>query len=98
MSRTSAVHSASYGVPEVEADCRRQLAELPAYRAAIAAAVTRAADYADHGSGPHPINIAYLNFFLPFWWEHVLLRPRLPDAAVAADQAAKIMKSSAALP
>jgi hypothetical protein len=85
--------SATYGVPEVEADCRRQLAELPAYRSAIAAAVARAADYADHGSGPHPINIAYLNFFLPFWWEHVLLRPRLSDAAVAADQADKILKS-----
>jgi hypothetical protein len=85
--------SSTYGVPEMEADCRRQLAELPAYRAAIAAAVARAADYADHGSGPHPIiNIAYLNFFLPFWWEHVLLRPRLPDAAAAGDQASKILK------
>ncbi len=89
--------SATYGVPKVEADCRRQLAELTAYRAAIAAAVARAADYADHGSGPHPINIAYLNFFLPFWWEHVLLRPRLHDAAAVADQATKILKLSAVL-
>ena len=86
--------SASYGIPEIEADCRRQLAELAPYRAAIAAAVARAADYSDHVSGPHPINVAYLHLFLPFWWEHVLLRPRLVDAAAAAEQADKILSAS----
>jgi hypothetical protein len=88
--------SATYGIPEIEADCRRQLAELGPYRSAIAVAVARTTDYSDHVSGPHPINVAYLHLFLPFWWEHVLLRPRLVDAAAAADQANKILKASPA--
>jgi hypothetical protein len=33
------IRASTYGVPEMEADCLRQLAELPAYSAAIVAAV-----------------------------------------------------------
>ena len=89
--------SATYGVPEVTADCRRQLAELPTYRAAIALTVARSSDYCDATPGPHPINVAYLHFFLPFWWEHVLQRPRLLDAAAVALEANKILKTLPAL-
>ena len=69
---------------------------LPAYQAAIAVSVARSSDFADNTSGQHPINIAYLHFFLAFWWEHVLLCPQLLDASDAADLAETILKLSAA--
>ncbi len=35
----------------------------------------------------HSVNSTYLNVFLPFWWEPVLLRGRLEEA-----DAAKVVK------
>ncbi len=31
------------------------------------------------------VNKAYLEFFLPFWWEHVLLRSALDEDKAAAE-------------
>jgi hypothetical protein len=44
----------SWGVPEVLDACRQQLADLPAYRTAIASAVARAADSLSSATGPPP--------------------------------------------
>jgi hypothetical protein len=57
----------SWGAPEVLEACRQQLADLPAYRTAIASAVARAAESLSSPTGPHPINVAYANFFIPTW-------------------------------
>ena len=73
----------SWGVPEVLDACRQQLAALPAYRTAIASAVARAAESPSSLTGPHPINVAYANFFIPTWWEHVLCRAMLNEATAA---------------
>jgi hypothetical protein len=50
-------------------ECRRQLDELPSYRAAIAVSVASSSNFADNMSLQHLINIADLHLFLAFWWE-----------------------------
>jgi hypothetical protein len=71
----------------VELACKEQYEAIPAYRAAVAASVARAASALPARDAALSVNSAYLRFFLPFWWEHVLLRSRLKDA-----EAAKISK------
>jgi hypothetical protein len=74
----------SWGVPEVLEACLQQLAALPAYRTAIASAVARASESPTSSTGAHPINVAYANFFVPAWWEHILGRAQLTEATLAS--------------
>ena len=75
-----ASRAASWGVPEVEQSCRAQLEALPTYRAAIASVLARVASAHRPAEAPRFINKSYLQFFLPFWWEHILERGALePD-------------------
>ena len=64
-------------VPEVELACRQQLTDLTAYRASVAAVIARVSSAYTSGDVARAVNRAYLLFFLPFWWEHVLLRGAL---------------------
>ena len=82
-----AARATAWGCPEVELACKEQYKALPAYRAAVATSVSRAASALPAADGARAVNAAYLSFFLPFWWEHVLLRSRLEDA-----EAAKVSK------
>ena len=69
-----AARSAHWNVPEVEEACRAQLDALPAYRSAVANVAARLAAAYDHAEAARQINKCYAAFFLPFWWEHILLR------------------------
>ena len=82
--RLRADRARSWGVPEVADACSSQLAALPAYCAAIADAVVRAAEAQPAGLGAHPINVSYAHFFVPFWWEHILARGMLTAATAAS--------------
>ena len=79
-----AARATSWNCPEVEAACKEQFEGLPAYRAAVASAVSRAATALPPPAAARSVNKAYLQFFLPFWWEHVLVRPRTDDSDYAA--------------
>jgi hypothetical protein len=68
-------------VPEVEQACLHQLRAIPAYSAAVATTITRNASGFTGVENPRAINRAYLQFFLPFWWEHILRRGTLEPAA-----------------
>jgi hypothetical protein len=61
----------------VESACRQQLADLTAYRASVAAVIARVSSAYTGGDVARSVNRAYLLFFLPFWWEHILLRGAL---------------------
>jgi hypothetical protein len=80
-----AARSDAWSSPEVSAACHKQLQDLPRYRAAIAAYVVQMATISANTQAS-TINTAYLNFFLPFWWEHILGRARL-DVADAEREA-----------
>ena len=69
-----AARSATWGVPEVMSGCRTQLEALPTYRASIAEVLARVASAYSASEAARSINRAYLQFFLPFWWEHILER------------------------
>ena len=69
-----AARSAHWGVPEVEEACRAQLDALPSYRSAVANVAARLAAAYDPPEAARQINKHYAAFFLPFWWEHILLR------------------------
>ncbi len=62
---------------------KEQHEDITDYRAAVATAVSRIAMALPAVDGARSVNSAYLNFFLPFWWEHVLLRSRLDEAEAA---------------
>ncbi len=67
-------------VPEVERACHQQLADLTTYRASVAAVIACVSSAHTGGDVARSVKRAYLLFFLPFWWEHVLLRGALaPD-------------------
>jgi hypothetical protein len=75
-----AARALEWAVPEVELACRQQLADLTAYRASVAAVIARVSSAYSGGDVARSVNRTYLLFFLPFWWEHVLLRGALaPD-------------------
>ena len=76
-----AAQSKSWGCPEVADACQAQFDALPTYRAALATAISRAASAQPPEEVARSVNSAYLNLFLPFWWEHVLLLGRLDEAA-----------------
>ncbi len=79
-----AARSASWDCPEVENACREQYEALPTYRAAVASSISKSATALSLPCAVRAVNTAYLQLFLPFWWEHVLLRSRLDDAGYAA--------------
>ncbi len=89
-----AARSNAWNSPEVSAACHKQLQDLPRYRAAIAAYVVQMATTSAN-TPARTINTVYLNFFLPFWWKHILGRARL-DEADAAREAKLILPSAAA--
>jgi hypothetical protein len=78
-----AARATAWGCPEVELACKEQFEAIPAYRAAVATSVSRAATALPARDAARSVNSAYLSFFLPFWWEHVLLRSRLEDTEAA---------------
>ena len=75
-----AARSSHWNVPEVEEACRSQLDALPAYRSAVANVAARLAAAYDPAEAARQINKCYAAFFLPFWWEHILLRGVLDPA------------------
>jgi hypothetical protein len=76
-----ASRSSTWGVPEVEEACAQQLASLSSYRSGVASAIARVAKTYVGLEIPRAVNRAYLQFFLPFWWEHILERGRLDESA-----------------
>jgi hypothetical protein len=86
-----AARSSTWGVQEVEDACSLQLASLPSYRSAVASVISRVATAYTGVEVPRSVNRAYLQFFLPFWWEHILERGRLDDTT-AEKQAALLLK------
>ena len=91
-----AARAASWGVPEIEAGCLTQLEALPTYRASIASVLARVASAHRPVDAPLFINKSYLQFFLPFWWEHILERGALePDKL---EKTVDSMLAPAALP
>jgi hypothetical protein len=83
--KVRAARATAWGVPEVADACARQYQALPAYRVTIAATLARASSaYAGTAVARH-INRAYFEFFLPFWWEHILLRGQLDADKVNAE-------------
>ena len=89
-----AARSSSWGVQEVADACCEQLASLPAYRSAVASVISRVATAYTGVEVPRSVNRAYLQFFLPFWWEHILERGRLDDTT-AEKQATLLLKPAA---
>jgi hypothetical protein len=86
--RIRAARATTWNVPEVSMACRAQADGLRAYRAAIASALAMAsAAYPDAEAARFVtfVNKAYLEFFLPFWWEHILLRSALDEEKAAAE-------------
>jgi hypothetical protein len=77
-----ATRAATWGCAEVADACRAQYEALSSYRAAIATAVSRVASAFSAAETARNKNTVYLNIFVPFWWEHVLLRARLEEADV----------------
>ena len=61
-----------WNCPEVLSACVKQRDDLAAYRTAVAKAVARLADPSSPTLTARNINTAYLQFFLPFWTEHIL--------------------------
>ena len=80
-----AARAATWNVAEVSTACRTQADGLPAYRAAIASALAMASAAYPDAEAARFVNKAYLEFFLPFWWEHVLLRSALDEDKAAAE-------------
>ncbi len=75
-----AARSHHWGLAEVEEACRSQLDALPAYRSAMANVAVRLATAYDMPEVVRQINKCYAAFFLPFWWEDILLRGVLEPA------------------
>ncbi len=81
------------GCAEVADACRAQYKALATYCASIATAVSRAVTAFNAAETARNVNTAYLNIFVPFWLEHVLLRARLEQA-----DAARVVKELLASP
>jgi hypothetical protein len=88
-----AARAGDWGVPEIDTACRQQLSDLDTYRASVAAVVARVASaYTGLGIAAS-VNRSYLCFFLPFYWEHILLR-----GSLTADELEKEVKPLLAPP
>ena len=75
-----AARATHWNCPEVEDACRAQLHALPGYRSAVSNAAARLAAAYDAPESARQVNKNYAGFFLPFWWEHILLRGILDPA------------------
>jgi hypothetical protein len=75
-----AARATHWNCKEVEDACRLQLHALPSYRSAISNAAARLAAAYDAPENARQVNRNYAGFFLPFWWEHILLRGILDPA------------------
>jgi hypothetical protein len=95
--RIRAARATTWNVPEVSTACRTQADGLQAYRAAIASALAMASAAYPDAEAARFVNKAYLEFFLPFWWEHILLRSAL-DEEKATAEVKLVMASSAPTP
>jgi hypothetical protein len=69
-----AARATHWNCQEVEDACRLQLNALPSYRSAVSNAAARLAAAYDAPENARQVNKNYAGFFLPFWWEHILLR------------------------
>ena len=69
-----AARATHWNCPEVEEACRLQLHSLPSYRSAVSNAAARLAAAYDAPESARQVNKSYAGFFLPFWWEHILMR------------------------
>ena len=75
-----AARSATWGVPEVAEACKTQLDALTVYRTIITTTLARVSSAYVGAEVARSVNRAYAQFFLPFWWEHILERgPIEPD-------------------
>jgi hypothetical protein len=75
-----AARATHWNCPEVEEACRLQLHSLPSYRSAVSNAAARLAAAYDAPESARQVNKNYAGFFLPFWWEHILMRGILDSA------------------
>ena len=75
-----AERSALWNVPEVPAACKQQRLDLLPYRSAVVSAVAQLAVPSSPAATAKSINTAYIQLFLPFWWEHILGKARLDEA------------------
>jgi hypothetical protein len=91
-----AARSLEWAVPEVELACRQQLADLTTYRASVAAVIARVSSAYTGGDVARSVNRTYLLFFLPFWWEHVLLRGALAPEDLEKEARALLQPSQPA--
>ena len=74
-----------WNCPEVLSACVKQRDDLAAYHTAVAKAVARLADPSSPTFTARNINTAYLQFFLPFWTEHILGKAWLDETAAAKE-------------
>ena len=77
--------SALWNVPEVHAACKQQRSDLLTYRTAVVSAVAQLAVPSSPAATAKSINTAYIQLFLPFWWEHILGKARLDEAGAARE-------------
>ena len=87
-----AARASEWGVTEVFEACKKQLADIPLYRSQVASVLARAAAAHVGVESSRFVNKAYLQFFLPFWWEHILLRGTL-DGSDLQEQLNVILNS-----
>jgi len=80
-----AERSALWNVPEVHAACKKQRQDLLSYRSAIVSAMAQFADPSSPAATAKSINTAYIQLFLPFWWEHILGKARLDETGAAKE-------------
>ena len=75
--------SALWNVPEVHATCKRQRQDLLSYRSAVVSVMAQFTDPSSPAITAKSINTAYIQLFLPFWWEHILSKARLDETGAA---------------
>jgi hypothetical protein len=83
--RTRAARASTWGVNEVSSACRVQFESLSTYRTSIATALSRASAAYPEVEAAKYVNRAYAEFFLPFWWEHILQRAPLDEDKALAE-------------
>jgi hypothetical protein len=82
---TGAERATRWNCSEVLSACVKQRDDLAAYRTAVTKAVARLFDPSSPTVTARNINTAYLQFFLPFWTEHILGKARLKETAAAKE-------------
>ena len=83
--RTRAARATTWGVPEITTACRTQYEALTTYRTSVASALARASAALPDVEAAKYVNRSYAEFFLPFWWEHILQRSPLDEDKAAAE-------------